>query len=1474
VAFNREKALTAAAKFASKGQHDRAAKEYVSIIEADPSDVRSWLLLAEALVNAGDKAGALERYLHVGKHYTEAGDAQKAIAVYRKVLGLDPNRLDIQTAIAGLYKDMGRTADSVAAYEFVAQAYFQAGQIAEGLEGFRMVAELEPAAVGKRLRLAELYSREGMVPQAVEHFRLAAERLLADRRTDDYIRVAERLIYHKEDDLPVLRSLAQIYLKQGENRRALVKLNALLRAAPADAEGLELLGETFVAIGKIDKAISVVMELAREQRKGGRKAKETAARVLRKALGWNPENAEDIKKTAGEIEAEIAALPPEPKDAREARDEDIHLDVDVVEDEAGPAGSDLDLDVDIEEDERKVEEVPSRPFAPVDANVASSVVEAGEDSVGDVEKVLLEARVYVKYKMFEHALGHLDTVFVREASHVPALELQAQILIELARHADAADTFVRLAQLASGRDAKLAREHIVRAQALVPDHTKAEMVLAALDSGDGGSAEPAPLIRGLQGSLSGDPETEARTFDPGQSSSRNTVVEPDAVASTDSTLGQVASAEPPANDAGIASVTPDVPTTLAAPVAPEANKPEPERAPGATADETSSANKPVSEVSGARPLRRESSRPLARGDGSGARRLPTEVTTESSGTRRLPTEVITESSGARRLPTEVITESSGARRLPTEVITESSGARRLPTEATTESSGARRLPTEATTESSGARRLPTEATTESSGARRLPTEATTESSGARRLPTEATTESSGARRLPTEAITESSGARRLPTEATTESSGARRLPTEATPISALRGRLGEKTQPSRFSEKTPLPTFRPPPSSETISKAGEVESGDQKPLPVFKPPATPSPEPPIASAAEQRDEPAQPVTDEAAANSRARSVPAKPTRGPTGTAFKPPTRPAPQPSAEVEELDAEVEELDVDEVAEVVEAAPTPSLKKGPPSRPKPPTRRPPGAKPGPTKAAAPIPEVSAAPQADESRPVALAVEGAAAALVADKPTTPDAIVEATRPEVTAEASPSAAMTEATDVTVEASTQPAEATQPEVPTDAPTAITGVTVEATRPEVPTDAPALADATGVTVEATRPEVTMDATDVTVAPTQPEVTADAAALTDAPAQSEVIEAAATAATPAESEVVVAEASAVTAATLAESEVIVAEASAVTAATPAESEVIVAEASAVTAATPAESEVIAESPVAPALVAEALTAEPAEASAVTAATPAESEVIAESPVAPALVAEALTAEPASVAPAEASWPDITDEVEELRFFISGRFEDDAQFAYLELQRRFPGHPELAEFSERFTAGARIESAAAPVTLEDAAPATTPALTGAAPTAFPLEDEDEDSFLASIFDEPAAARAGGKAAPRRAVATLDDGADAQTFFDLGTAYREMGLLDDALTQFDLAARDARWTSRARVMMASLRVQRGENEQALTDLQTAIDSATDQDEQSEARYELGVLYQALGDTERAIAALKVVAAGYRDRDERLASLGA
>ena len=1350
MAFNREKALTAAAKFVSKGQHDRAAKEYIAIIEADPNDTRSWLLLAEALTNAGDKPGAIERYLHVAGGYAGAyagaNEAQKAIAVYRKVLALDPNRLDIQTRIAGLYKDLGRPNDAVAAYEFVAQAYFQAGQIVEGLEGFRMVAELEPAAVGKRLRLAELYSREGMVAQAVEHFRLAADRLLSDRRTDDYIRVAERLIYHKEDDLPVLRSLAQIYLKQGENRRALVKLNALLRAAPADAEGLELLGETFVAIGKVDKAISVVMELAREQRKGNRKAKETAARVLRKALAWNPENAEDIRKIATEIEAEVAALPPDPEPGDDKpKEEGMDLDVDVVEDEA--AGStDLDIDVDIDEDEevRKVEEVPSRPFAPVGANVAPSAVEDGEEGVGDVEKILLEARVYVKYKMFEHALGHLDAVFVRDANHVAALELQAQILMELGRNADAADSFVRLAQLVSSTDLKQARAHLEQAQKLVPDHTKADMVLAALDSGDsGGGGETAPLISGLQASLQGDPTSGAADpQEPAPTPAESVAAETKTDAPADEVSG--VKDEPTETSAAVKSVEASDAGKLDEPAKVEAD--------------AKASDIKVEAASDAQPT-----------DARAADGKTDEPADDKTDT-----------------PTDKPTDT------PVDIVAEPAADASTP--ASTPTSDA--LTDAGKTDEPDARKPDAPADADKPVTAEPPATSKPE-----------ITEGSAARRF-----SELSGG-------PTEGSGARKLPTERTPlpVTPLLKTFGEKTPlpktplPTRFGEGTPLPIFKPPPP-ETVSRAAsEVEAGTAE---------TGTAETGTGTAETGTAETAETGTTETPATGGDSIPVARPRPGARSRKSPAFATPKPtQPSPEIEELDSGViEELDADEVAEmvemveVVEAKPTRAKtppKRPPAKRPPPPTRGPPPRSED-SKAETPPEDSKSEAPPEDSKSETPPEDSKSEAPPEDRKS--EAPPEDSKSETPPEDSKSGAVPEDS----KSETPPEDSKSGAVPEDS-TAVP----EDSRSEVPGDItteasadsarPVPEDSKSGTPEDSATPVPEDSKPEAPADRQRELTSEAARI--APESAEIA------------------ADVAPAGERAETDELVPAAPVETTGSPAKSD------------KPAASD----KPDAPG------TREADEAKE------------------PSAGDTAMLAIDAVLAP-EPTWPDITDEIEELRFFISGRFEDDTQFAFLDLQRRFPGHPGLVEFADRLATGAKLESAAAPVMLDDPGPPSTPTR-GALPAKVALlDDDDEDTFLASIFDEPILRAPGKSAKPRRAVASLDDAADPQTFFDLGTAYREMGLDDDALAQFDLAAKDPRWTARARIMSASLRIQRGEHVQAIDDLNLAIDFATDVDQRSEAGYELGVLYQANGDQASAIEALSAVTPGYRDRDERLKTL--
>ncbi|MBC8066725.1 MAG: tetratricopeptide repeat protein, partial [Deltaproteobacteria bacterium] len=292
MAFSKEKAHERAERFAAKGQHDRAAREYQTIVEADPKDIRAWLMLADCLVRCGDRSGAVDRYLQVAGYYAAQQQSQKALAVYRQVVNLEPRRVDVHQKIAQLNLELGRVQDAVAIYEQIGHVQLQGGNTVDALVTFELIANAEPTAVSKRLRVAELYSREKQSDKAVEHFRMAGEQLLAAGRKADYVRVAERLVYHKPDDERTIRGLARAYLELKDPRRALMKLNALLQADPHDRDGLELLAETFLALEKPDKAVSVATELVRQLQSLGENGAVDAARVARRALAWDPNHPE------------------------------------------------------------------------------------------------------------------------------------------------------------------------------------------------------------------------------------------------------------------------------------------------------------------------------------------------------------------------------------------------------------------------------------------------------------------------------------------------------------------------------------------------------------------------------------------------------------------------------------------------------------------------------------------------------------------------------------------------------------------------------------------------------------------------------------------------------------------------------------------------------------------------------------------------------------------------------------------------------------------------------------------------------------------------------------------------------------------------------------------------------------------------------------------------------------------------------
>jgi tetratricopeptide (TPR) repeat protein len=179
---------------------------------------------------------------------------------------------------------------------------------------------------------------------------------------------------------------------------------------------------------------------------------------------------------------------------------------------------------------------------------------------------------------------------------------------------------------------------------------------------------------------------------------------------------------------------------------------------------------------------------------------------------------------------------------------------------------------------------------------------------------------------------------------------------------------------------------------------------------------------------------------------------------------------------------------------------------------------------------------------------------------------------------------------------------------------------------------------------------------------------------------------------------------------------------------------------------------------------------------------------------------------------------------------------------------RPFATHLVLPEFCEL---GFDLE-----LTDEEPAPGIAPAL-----------KPEEFVGLQSLFDEPAAApsAAGRKATADGllppAASSCDE--EAQSHFDLGIAFKEMGLIEEAIAEFSQAARDPSRLVDSLTLMAQCRAQLGEPATA----EAIFKEALAQPQLSEAvrialRYELGLLYETVGRTLEALESYQFVA----DRD--------
>lgn len=529
MAFNKNKVVETARKYVEKGQVDKAIKEYLKVVREDPKDVRVWLKIGDLYAKKGARLDAIDTYLKVARFYNEQGFDLKAVAVYKQILKLDPRLIEVNLKLAELYRTMGLMKEAMEQFETVASHFHREGKTKEALATVRQLVELDPENVATRIKLAELYSKEGMVSEAVTEFTKACEYLRANNRQDDFVKVAERLLWHQPENLELSRELASLYLQRNDPRRALFKLQGCFKANSRDVETLALLAQAFQALEQKSKTIQVLKELARVLEEDGNRtrASEIHRKILQLAPG-DPDSAAYLESGDGQSGGQSGASRPSgsgpsrpsqvqqlamaSQEVSQPRKHNPTGSMPLVDPRAIPG---LGFGAQADGSPSRSAPPPTAPHIPqtlqtpqteeldadllVDDDFTTELTDDGDydSSVEgemyseEIAKILTDADVYVRYGLHQKAIEHLRRIFDLDPDNVEAHEQLKEILLNQGREREAIAELMRLAELTAGRE---------------PD--RAEVYLREVLSFDGTHAGALELASRFHLSLTGDHEIE------------------------------------------------------------------------------------------------------------------------------------------------------------------------------------------------------------------------------------------------------------------------------------------------------------------------------------------------------------------------------------------------------------------------------------------------------------------------------------------------------------------------------------------------------------------------------------------------------------------------------------------------------------------------------------------------------------------------------------------------------------------------------------------------------------------------------------------------------------------------------------------------------------------------------------------------------------------------------------------------------
>jgi tetratricopeptide (TPR) repeat protein len=254
-----------AERFIAQGKIRSAIDEYREIVRNDPRDMVTMNMLGDLQAKDGNKNEAIRCYEKVADYYGKQGFAQKAIAIYNKILRIKPDSPEISEKLAELYRSKGSVSEAKSHYTTLAEHYLNKGYRTEAYAIWKQIGLLDPNNTQVFITLAEAYLEDHELDEAAEAYCEAATRFSRAGDHNASVDALNKALTINPTNVNSLNTFVKELNELGRGDEAIDRLEDMLQTNPRNRDVARLLIDCHIACGRPDDAERVLIKLVEHE---------------------------------------------------------------------------------------------------------------------------------------------------------------------------------------------------------------------------------------------------------------------------------------------------------------------------------------------------------------------------------------------------------------------------------------------------------------------------------------------------------------------------------------------------------------------------------------------------------------------------------------------------------------------------------------------------------------------------------------------------------------------------------------------------------------------------------------------------------------------------------------------------------------------------------------------------------------------------------------------------------------------------------------------------------------------------------------------------------------------------------------------------------------------------------------------------------------------------------------------------------